>query len=210
MNVWNLLATMRRRWWAAGAVLAAVMFTGMHAASEPPQFAVTASLLLRVGPGANGPLVGNDHNLLTTAQTLALTLVSDGVGGRLGIRRDGVLYQMTLEQMGANLQHGGPNFGPILELATMGPTAERTTQAMDALINDTQSALRSRQGAVPRAALINAITITKSAHPLPLRGSKKRALAALMLLAGGAAAGAAVVVDALPMRLRRKGRAFHA
>src|SRR4051794_15401623 len=194
MDIWNLLEVVRRRWWAFIIVVVAVGFVGVRTTEDPPQYASSASLLLAVGQ-RDRPLVVNDPNLLTTAQTLAAALVGDGYGGRLGIRHDGVLYQMSLEQMGANLQHGGATFGPILDLTTIAGTPARSTLAMDELIRDARGQLQTRQASFARASVIRPVTLTRSATPVILQGSRKRALAVLVVLALATGALAARFVD---------------
>ena len=205
MDVWTLLARCRRRWWAALAGFAVVLGGGMLVTSQPPRYAATASLLVTTQTARPSSGVPTSAALLATAEALASTLVSDGAGGRLGIERDGVLYQVVPEAFGANLQHGGPTYGPILDVTTVAPTPERATAALLAVMARARAWLASGQAAFDlhhQVARVVVRVVARSAAATALVGRNKRAAVALLLLAAAVGMGAASVADVLPSRLR--------
>jgi hypothetical protein len=205
VDVWTVLARCRRRWWAALAGFALVLGGGLLFASQPPRYAVTASLLVTTQSPRPGSGVPVSAALLATTQALASTLVSDGAGGRLGVERGGVLYQVVPEEFGANLQHGGPTYGPILDVTTIAPTPQRATEALMTVTDRARAWLASGQAAlelhqhVARAVIR---VVARSASATALVGRKKRAAVVLLLLATAVGMAAASVADVLPSRLR--------
>jgi hypothetical protein len=204
LTLWDLLAALRRRWWAA---LAGVCLTGMlavhvvHLGGVYHQ-EVNVVFVWPQGPRTSNAFLHGDQTLVSTA----------GLVGRIvaGDSPDAQVVSDTVTLVGEGIRHGYlvrlPNSGgqwalnfdrPVLDVQAAGSTPQEVQQTIKTVVARINHELDAIQTAarVPPGVRIT----TRMSPPSPIllygKGSRMRALAVTLLLGTGLTVGVVAALD---------------
>jgi hypothetical protein len=212
VNIWQLMAALRRQWLVTGIGLALVLGISYHLTHLEGLYYQKVDVIFLAPEQADTNTFQNTTGSLIGTAGIVSQVVGSSASGAAPVSENATL-------VGTGVKHGYsvrlPNDGgqwainytrPVLDVQAVGTSADEVTATMKMVIAKINHELELRQddfGVRPEYRITTRLN-PAIAYVLHSTGSPSRTLVAALLLGGGVTVAAAVITDNL--RRRRPGR----